>query len=143
MVDANMIFATPGQTREDVIADLATLIGHGVDQIPAYPLFTFAHTPAGQPHRAGHDARAVETVRHATRKSILRACRKAGHARSSVRSFTCRGTAPCTTVTRTGTIGFGAGAGADPLGRRRMSFNTFPVNACIAGWRRGPPSCGR
>jgi len=61
MVDANMIFATPGQTREDVIAERATLIGHGVDQIPACPLFTFAHAPAGQPHRA------VETVRHATR----------------------------------------------------------------------------
>lgn len=136
MIDANMIFGIPGQTREEVIADLATLIGHGVDQVSAYPLFTFEHTPAGQPHHARSYAHAVEKVRLATQKSIARSCREAGLARTSVWSFTRAGTAPYTTVTRTDYIGFGAGAGS--LGRGRMSFNTFPVEAYSAGWQRGP-----
>lgn len=136
MVDANMIFAIPGQTREEVIADLATLIGHGIDQVSAYPLFTFAHTPAGRPRHSRDYARAEERVRLATQKSIARACREAGLARTSVWSFTRDGTSPYTTVTRADYIGFGAGAGS--LGRGRMSFNTFPVAAYSAGWRRGP-----
>ncbi|HCQ64281.1 MAG TPA: hypothetical protein DIU07_03480 [Rhodobacteraceae bacterium] len=136
MVDANIIFGIPGQTREEVIADLATLIEHGVDQISAYPLFTFEHTPAGQPHHSRDYARAVERVRRATQKSIAQTCRAAGLARSCVWSFTREGFSPYTTVTRTDYIGFGAGAGS--LGRGRMSFNTFPVASYIAGWRRGP-----
>lgn len=100
MVDANMIFAIPGQTREEVIADLAILIGHGIDQVSAYPLFTFAHTPAGRPRHSRDYARAAERVRLATQKSIARACREAGLARTSVWSFTRDGTSPCTTVTR-------------------------------------------
>ena len=75
-------------------------------------------------------------MRLATQKSIAQTCRAAGLARSSVWSFTREGTLPYTTVTRTDYIGFGAGAGS--LAPGRMSFNTFPVAAYIAGWQRGP-----
>ncbi|MEZ5768505.1 MAG: radical SAM protein, partial [Paracoccaceae bacterium] len=136
MVDANLIFGIPGQSCEEVSADLETVLAHGVDQISAYPLFTFDHTPAGQPARAQDYARAVERTRLATQKSISRICRAAGLARTSVWSFTRAGTGPYTTVTRPDYIGFGAGAGS--LGESRMSFNTFPVAAYIEGWRRGP-----
>lgn len=136
MVDANLIFGIPGQTRDEVLADLAEVLAHGVDQVSAYPLFTFDHTPAGQPTQAESYARAAERVRLATQKGISRLCRDTGLARSSVWSFTREGTLPYTTVTRTDYIGFGAGAGS--LGAGRMSFNTFPVDAYTEGWHRGP-----
>lgn len=136
MVDANLIFGIPGQRCDEVLADLATVLDHGVDQVSAYPLFTFDHTPAGQPRHARDYARAQERTRLATQKGISRICRAAGFERSSVWSFTRAGKRPYTTVTRPDYIGFGAGAGS--LAAARMSFNTFPVAAYTAGWQRGP-----
>lgn len=136
MVDANMIFGIPGQTCEEVAGDIRSVLTHGVDQISAYPLFTFDHTPAGQPGKEGRYARAAERERLATQKQISQLCREAGFARSSVWSFTREGVSPYTTVTRRDYIGFGAGAGS--LSSERMSFNTFPVTAYSEEWQRGP-----
>lgn len=136
MVDVNLIFGIPGQSVARAVADLDAVLARGVDQISAYPLFTFAHTPAGVPDLEDRYARAAEGARLATHRAISARCRAAGLARTSVWSFTRPGVPPYTTVTRPDYRGFGAGAGSRGAGR--LAFNTFSVPAYVEAPVAGP-----
>ena len=129
MVDVNLIFGIPGQRVDTFLGDVQKCLGEGVDQISAYPLFTFDYTPAGQAIHEETYARAPERQRLAMQRGVSEMCRNAGLERTSVWSFTRMGTSPYTTVTRPDYVGFGAGAGSKS--EERMSFNTFSVPAYI------------
>ncbi len=47
-VNADIMFALPGQTSESVTADLTHAARLGADQLTTYPLFTFPYTSVGQ-----------------------------------------------------------------------------------------------
>ena len=47
-VNADIMFALPGQTAGDVIADLARAAQLGANQLTTYPLFTFPYTSVGE-----------------------------------------------------------------------------------------------
>ena len=47
-VNADLMFALPGQTLGDWKADLDAVLGAGVDQLSTYPLFSFPYTELGQ-----------------------------------------------------------------------------------------------
>lgn len=130
MVDVNLIFGIPDQEEDGFLAGVRTCLEEGVDQISAYPLFTFAHTPAGRAVHEAAYARALERRRLAMQRGVSALCRAAGLERTSVWSFTRKGVSPYTTVTRPDYLGFGAGAGSKSA--RRMAFNTFSVPAYIA-----------
>ena len=124
-MDANLIYAIPGQRVTDSAADARRCIAAGVDQISAYPLLTFAHTPLGRRAVAGRFSGYGEHTRLRAQRLLSRTCRQGGLQRTSVWSFTRPGTAPYSTVTHEDYVGFGAGAGSKVAGS--FWFNTFSV----------------
>jgi oxygen-independent coproporphyrinogen-3 oxidase len=50
-VNADLMFALPGQTMQDWENDLRAVISEGVDQISTYPLFSFPYSDLGQSQR--------------------------------------------------------------------------------------------
>ena len=125
MVDVNLILGIPGQSEKSFLDGVARCIAAGADQISAYPLFTFGHTPAGRPQNAESFARADELRRLRMQRGVSEMTRPAGFRRTSVWSYTRAGVSPYTTVTRTNYVGFGAGAGSK--GDGLALFNTFSV----------------
>ena len=47
-VNADLMFALPGQTAGDVVADLGHAAALGADQVTTYPLFTFPYSDVGR-----------------------------------------------------------------------------------------------
>ena len=129
-VDVNLIFGIPGQTPSDAETDTITCLELGVDQISAYPLFSFPYTPLGRAIAAGKIQPAGDGTRLDAQRRIAAACRSHGLVRTSVWSFTRPGVAPYSTVTRDGYVGFGVGAGSSQDGELR--FNTFSLDAYLA-----------
>ena len=126
-VDVNLIYGIPGQRVEDAVADAERCVSLGVDQISAYPLFGFAHTPLG---RNGGVRPAGERERLRTQIAVSRVCREGGLERTSVWSFTRAGLSPYSTVAHEDYVGFGAGAGSKVAGV--FWFNTFSVRKYIS-----------
>jgi coproporphyrinogen III oxidase-like Fe-S oxidoreductase len=129
-VDVNLIFAIPGQSAEDAVADVERCLELGVDQVSAYPLFTFPYTPLGRRIADGTVRPVGDRTRLASQRGIARACRRHGLVRSSVWSFTRPGVAPYSTVTHDCYVGFGVGAGSKVDGELR--FNSFSFEAYVA-----------
>jgi coproporphyrinogen III oxidase-like Fe-S oxidoreductase len=128
-VNADLMFAIPGQTVDDVLADLNRAAALGANQITAYPLFTFPYTSIGRYLRLN----AVRMPGLATRRNHYRAicdwCRSRGYQRVSVWSFK-RGPGPrYSSVTRDGYIGIGPGAGSHLADG--FALNTFDLSAWI------------
>lgn len=136
MVDINLIFDIPGQSVQSSLDDAAAFIKYGVDQISAYPLFTFEHTAAGRPSLEDRYAKTSDRDRLAAQRGISKICREAGLARTSVWSYTREVISPYTTVTRPTYRGFGAGAGS--RGGNKIAFNTFSTEAYIEPPNAGP-----
>ena len=129
-VDVNLIFGIPGQASESAAADAARCAELGVDQISAYPLFSFPYTPLGRAIADGRIRPAADRTRLAAQRRVSATCRTHDLARSSVWSFTRPGVAPYSTVTRSDYVGFGVGAGTSVEGELR--FNTFSLEAYLA-----------
>ncbi len=134
-VNADLMFALPGQTADDVVADLRHAAALGAGQVTTYPLFTFPYTDVGRYLRL----RGVRLPDLRARREHYRAisdwARADGFERVSVWGFR-RGSAPrYSSVTRDGYIGIGPGAGSHlPDG---FVLNTFDLDAwrdaCLAG----------
>jgi oxygen-independent coproporphyrinogen III oxidase len=136
-LNVDLMFALPGQTVSEVIADLDRAAALGATQITAYPLFTFPYTSVGTHLRL----RSVRLPDLRTRRAQYRAaCEWAGansFERVSVWGFR-RGSAPrYSSVTRDGYIGIGPGAGSRlPHG---FTVNTFDLES----WTRAALAGGR
>lgn len=124
-VNADLMFALPGQTAEQVVADLEHAAELGANQVTTYPLFTFPYTSVGEYlHLKG-----VKMPDLATRREQYRAINewagRSGFSRVSVWGFK-RGDAPrYSSVTRDGYIGVGPGSGSHlPDG---FTLNTFDL----------------
>lgn len=134
-VNVDLMFALPGQTVGDVIADLDRAAQLGANQLTTYPLFTFPYTSVGEYLRL----RAVRLPNPRTRRTHYRAigdwCAEHGFERVSVWGFK-RGAVPrYSSVTRDGYIGVGPGAGSHlPDG---FVLNTFDLASWIDAMRAG------
>lgn len=128
-VDVNLICAIPGQSHRDTANDARRCIDLGVDQLAAYTLFTFEHTPVGR----GVAKRRLPVYGDVSRVralwAISRVCRAAGFQRTSPWNYTRPGTTPYSTVTRESYVGFGAGASSKVDGA--FTFNTFSIDAYV------------
>lgn len=124
-VDVNLIYGIPAQPADEPVEDAVECLRLGVDQISAYPLFTFVHTRLGGQVERKKAPVSGEFARLRSQKAIAAACLRQGLERTSVWSYTRPGISPYSTVTHDSYIGFGAGAGSkvDAL----FWFNTFSV----------------
>ncbi len=129
-VNADIMFALPGQTADDVVADLEHAAELGADQITTYPLFTFPYTAVGEYlHLAGVKMPDLR-MRREHYRAISAWCESHGFERVSVWGFKRGGAPRYSSVTRDGYIGIGPGSGSHlPDG---FVLNTFD----LAEWER-------
>jgi oxygen-independent coproporphyrinogen-3 oxidase len=134
-INADMMFALPGQRAGDVTADMGRAVELGANQITAYPLFTFPYTTVGEYLRLTAVRMPDLRVRRAHYRAINAWCMEHGFERVSVWGFK-RGAAPrYSSVTRDGYIGIGPGAGSHlPDG---FVLNTFDIDSWIRAASEG------
>jgi oxygen-independent coproporphyrinogen-3 oxidase len=134
-VNADIMFALPHQTADDVTADLARAAQLGADQLTTYPLFTFPYTSVGKYLRLTAVRMPDLRMRRAHYRAISGWCAERGFERVSVWGFK-RGAVPrYSSVTRDGYIGIGTGAGSHlPDG---FVLNTFDFQSWVRAAREG------
>jgi coproporphyrinogen III oxidase-like Fe-S oxidoreductase len=134
-VNADFIFALPGQTCGEVEQAGHTLVEMGVDQVAAYPLFRFPYTKMG---------RAASESNHNTssifkRRKMLGILEKifyaAGFERTSVWAFTRPGVPKYCSVTVPLYVGLGASGGS--YLKDVFYLNTFNVQEYIRALENG------
>jgi len=125
-VNADLIFALPGQKIENLKYDLEKVIESGVNQITTYPLFTFPYSAIGKYLRIKRVRMPNIKERKKLYYFIHHFLNEKGFNRVSVWGFR-KGDVPrYSSVTRDNYIGLGAGAGSHmPDG---FYLNTFYVN---------------
>ncbi len=128
-VNADLMFALPGQSIGEVEEDLSRAAQLGANQITTYPLFTFPYTAVGEYLRLKTVRMPALKARRSHYRAIARWCAGHGFERVSVWGFK-RGTAPrYSSVTRDGYIGIGPGAGSHlPDG---FVLNTFDLTSYL------------
>jgi oxygen-independent coproporphyrinogen-3 oxidase len=135
-VNVDIMFALPGQTAGEVVADLEQAAGLGADQVTVYPLFTFPYTKVGEYRRLTGVGMPSLAARHAHYRAITAWAKRRGFERVSVWSFRRGGVPRYSSVTRDGYLGIGPGAGSHlPDG---FVLNTFGLDA----WTEAL-ACGR
>lgn len=129
-INADIMFALPGQSTADVIADLERAAALGADQLTTYPLFTFPYTAVGEYlHLRGVKLPDLR-VRHEQYTAIADWCAANDFERVSVWGFKRGGVPRYSSVTRDGYLGIGPGSGSHlPDG---FTLNTFD----LAEWQR-------
>ncbi len=134
-VNADIMFALPGQAAADVTADLERAAQLGANQVTTYPLFTFPYTSVGQYLRLAAVRMPDLRARLDHYQAISAWCAQHGFQRVSVWGFK-RGDVPrYSSVTRDGYIGIGPGAGSHlPDG---FVLNTFDLDAWVQAMRSG------
>jgi oxygen-independent coproporphyrinogen-3 oxidase len=126
-VNLDLMFALPGQTVGEVLADLDTALNFGAEQITLYPLFTFPYSGVGRQLSLDRVRFPDLRTRRRMYKSIHDAALSHDLNRVSVWGFKKDGTALFSSVTRDNYIGIGAGAGTHLP--NVFYFNTFSVPA--------------
>ena len=124
-VNLDLMFAFPGQSTDEALADLDEALASGADQVTLYPLFTFPYSAVGKLLHAPH----VRFPGLKTRRRMYRALHDTARARAltriSVWGFKKENVPRFSSVTRGAYIGIGAGAGTCLPGL--FYFNTFSV----------------
>lgn len=111
-LNADLMFALPGQSTSSVISDLERAAALGADQITTYPLYTFPYTAVGKHLRLASLHMPNLLARHEHYRAISRWAAENGFERVSVWGFR-RGAVPrYSSVTRDGYIGVGPGSGS-------------------------------
>lgn len=134
-VNADYIFALPGQTYEEVIEAGNALVAMGVDQVATYPLFRFPYTRWDQIARISN----YKSFNLFQRRRMLGLLEKifynAGFDRTSVWAFTKTGSPRYCSVTVPLYLGLGASGGS--YLKDMFYLNTFNVREYIKALERG------
>ena len=134
-VNADLMFAIPGQTVDELVGDLDRAAELGASQVTTYPLFTFPYTPAGRYLRLNQVKLPNLRARRTQYRAICRWSERRGFDRVSVWGFK-KGSAPrYSSVTRAGYIGVGPGAGSHLPGG--FAFNSFDYATWLQAARDG------
>ncbi len=134
-VNVDLIFALPGQTRQEIEQAGRSLVQMGVDQVAAYPLFEFPYTawPSLSRRNGYHKVGLLEKRRMLA--ILERLFYDAGFERTSVWAFTRSGVAKYCSVTVPLYVGLGASGGS--YLRDLLYFNTFSVAEYIRALEEG------
>jgi oxygen-independent coproporphyrinogen-3 oxidase len=134
-VNVDLIFALPNQTHEELRQASKALIELGVDQIAAYPLFTFPYTRWPQLMRQNCYRSYNLWQKRRMLRVLEQALYAAGYERTSVWAFTRAGSPKYCSVTVPLYLGLGAGAGS--YLRDIFYLNTFNVREYIQALEDG------
>ncbi|MDH4233019.1 MAG: radical SAM protein [Nitrospirota bacterium] len=129
-VNADLMFALPGQTLQDWEDDLRAVISEGVDQISTYPLFSFPYSDLGQSQRIRQVKRPVSRVIRAMLDLTQSYAEQAGFNRCAVWSWLKPEKKKFSSITRHHYIGFGPSAAS--MTGTDFYVNTFDVRAYAA-----------
>jgi oxygen-independent coproporphyrinogen III oxidase len=124
-VNIDLMFNLPHQAGADILFDLQESVRLGVDQVTAYPLFTFPYSSVGKFLKLKRVRMPGLLHRRKAYRLIHNFMLDNNYERVSVWGFKKGGSAPFSSVTRTSYIGLGAG-GASSL-PASFYFNTFSV----------------
>jgi coproporphyrinogen III oxidase-like Fe-S oxidoreductase len=122
VIDVDLIFSIPGQTKEDLIKDFKIAADSGATQISTYPFIEFSYTKAVKNPSSKRPGREMLQI-------LSDIGRKMGYSRSSVWTFTRKNTPKYSSVTRDNYIGFGPSAAS--LLKNIFKVNTFSVKEYI------------
>ncbi|MBQ7859749.1 MAG: radical SAM protein [Faecalibacterium sp.] len=117
-VSMDFIFALPGQTFEDLKADIDTAFAAGANHVAIYPFIDFTFTASTVPAMPKKEKRALLDA-------ITNYCLHKGYARSSIWTFASQPQAGYSSMTRDNFLGFGCSA--TTLLRDQFKINTFSV----------------
>ena len=129
-VNTDIMFALPYQTYNEVEQAGHTLVGMGVDQVAAYPLFRFPYTKMGGNSEEGNYNISVVFKRRKMLKILENIFYDAGFERTSVWAFTKKGVPKYCSVTVPLYIGLGASGGT--YLKDIFYLNTFNVSEYIS-----------
>ena len=119
-VSMDFIFALPGQTFEDLKADVDTAFASGANHIAIYPFIDFTFTSSK-----------VKALPKKEKRQLLdritRYCLEKGYQRSSIWTFSSEKQAGYSSMTRDNFLGFGCSA--TTLLKKQFKINTFSVDA--------------
>ena len=119
-VSMDFIFALPGQTYEDLKADIDTAFSGGANHVAIYPFIDFTFTASKVPAMQKKEKRMLLD-------NITRYCLEKGYARSSIWTFSSDQRAKYSSMTRDNFLGFGCSA--TTLLKDQFKINTFSVAA--------------
>lgn len=117
-VSMDFIFALPGQTFQDLRADVDAAFQCGANHVAIYPFIDFSFTSSEIPAMGKREKRALLD-------DITRCCLSKGYTRNSIWTFS-RKQASYSSMTRDNFLGFGCSAAT--LLRDQFKVNTFSVN---------------
>ncbi len=134
-INIDLMFALPYQSEEDFYFDLKEAVKTGVNQITAYPLFTFPYSGAGEFLKV----KKVKLPKFFVRKKMFELMHnyltKEGFNPVSVWGFKKGKLSEFSSVTRSVYLGFGASAGTKI--RNAFYMNTFSVRHYIEKVSKG------
>lgn len=119
-VSVDLIFALPGQTFEDLKADVDDAFDAGANHVAIYPFIDFTFTPS--------DVKALPKRRkRELMDRVTRYCEEKGYTRTSLWTFSGEENARYSSMTRDHFLGFGCSAAT--LLKNQFKINTFSVEA--------------
>lgn len=121
-VSMDFIFALPGQTIEDLKADIDTAFSNGANHIAIYPFIDFSFTHSDIPAMNKRDKRELLD-------KITLYCQQKGYTRDSIWTFAKESSATYSSMTRENFLGFGCSA--TTLLKDQFKINTFSVDEYI------------
>ena len=117
-VSMDLIFALPGQTFEDLRADVDRAFELGANHVAIYPFIDFSFTKSKVTAMPKKEKRALLDA-------ITDHCEKKGYARDSIWTFSSEKKARYSSMTRENFLGFGCSA--TTLLKDQFKINTFSV----------------
>lgn len=117
-VSMDFIFALPGQSFEDLRADIDTAFHCGVNHVAIYPFIDFTFTSSTIPPMGKREKRTLLD-------RITGYCLEQGYTRTSIWTFASESSASYSSMTRDNFLGFGCSA--TTLLQDQFKVNTFSV----------------
>ena len=129
-VNADLMFALPGQTADDLAAEVEQVLALGVDQLSTYPIFGFPYTELGRELGIEGIKRPDGLLVRRMLAVIRERCEAAGMEQCAVWSFLRPGRKKFSSITRHHYLGFGPSAAS--MTGDHFAVNTFCVEQYAA-----------
>jgi len=126
-VNADLMFALPGQRLKDWENDLLSIIEEGVDQISTYPLFSFPYSDLGQSQKIRQVKRPKNQLVRAMLDQTDSIATDSGYKRCAVWSWIKSSKKKFSSITRHHYVGFGPSAAS--MTGSDFYVNTFDVSS--------------